>query len=65
MIDIFSKYASAVPVKSKESVDVIVGVMECIKHIGKKPKRFYSDHEKAFESSLFQEFCEKEDIKII
>ena len=31
----------------------------------KKPKIFYSDHEKAFESSLFQEFCEKEDIKII
>ena len=64
MIDIFSKYASAVPVKSKESVDVIVGVMECIKHIGKNLKYFTQIMKRLLNQVYFKNFVKKKILKL-
>ena len=34
-IDIFTKYATVVAIRSKRPDDYLAGVMECIKHMGK------------------------------
>ena len=55
MIDIFSKYATAIPIASKTPPDVIAGIMEGIVKMGGKPKMIYSDNEGALNSNLFKE----------
>ena len=65
MIDIFSKYAVAIPIASKETPDVIAGILEGFKKMGGKPKMIYSDNEGALGSNLFKEYCDDEKIKLI
>ena len=65
MIDIFSKYAVVIPIPSKETPDVIAGVMEGFVKMSGKPKMIYSDNEGALNSNLFKEFCDDEKIKLI
>ena len=65
MIDIFSKYATAIPIASKTPPDVIAGIMEGIVKMGGKPKMIYSDNEGALNSNLFKNYCESENIKSI
>ena len=65
MIDIFSKYAVVIPIASKETPDVIAGMMEGFQKMGGKPKCIYSDNEGALGSSLFDEFCENHKVKLI
>ena len=65
MIDIFSKYASVIPIASKETPDVLAGMMEGFQKMGGKPKSIYSDNEGALGSSLFDEFCESHKVKLI
>ena len=63
-IDVLSKYAVAVPIKSKLTPDVIAGTMEAIKKMGGKPKIIYADDEKAIASSEFKEYVEGEGIEL-
>ena len=65
MIDIFSKYAVCIPIASKETPDVLAGMMEGFQKMGGKPKFIYSDNEGALGSNLFDEFCEEHKIKLI
>ena len=65
MLDIFSKYASAIEIQSKETPDVIAGIMEGFVKMGKKPKRIYSDNEGAVKSNLFEEYCKENNIQLI
>jgi len=65
MIDIFSKYAVVIPIATKETPDVIAGMMEGFQKMGGKPKCIYSDNEGALGSSLFEEFCESHKVKLI
>lgn len=65
MIDIFSKYAVAVPIQSKETPDVVAGIMEGFTKMGGKPKMIYSDSEGALGSNLFKEYCDEHNIKLI
>ena len=65
MIDIFSKYAVVIPLESKETPDVIAGILEGFKKMGKKPKMIYTDGEGALRSNLFTEFCDEQKIKLI
>ena len=65
MIDIFSKYATAIPIASKTPPDVIAGIMEGIVKMGGKPKMIYSDNEGALNSNLFKNYCDSENIKSI
>ena len=44
MIDIFSKYAAVIPIASKETPDVLAGMMEGFQKMGSKPKCIYSDN---------------------
>ena len=47
MIDIFTKHAVVVPLKSKHGTDVLVGMFEAMTQIGKIPEIKYSDDERA------------------
>ena len=65
MIDIFSKYVVAVEIESKETPDVIAGVMEGINKFGHIPKIIYADQEKALDSKLFEEYAKDNNIRVI
>ena len=64
LIDIFSKYATVIPIKSKEAPDIIAGIMEGIQKMGGKPKMFYADEEPSLYSNPVMEYLEKEKIEI-
>ena len=64
MIDVLSKYAVVVPIKSKDAPDVIAGTMEALQKMGKKSKMIYTDDEGSIGGSLFKEFVEGEGIEL-
>ena len=63
-IDVLSKYAVVVPIKGKETTDVVAGVMEALQKMGAKPKMIYTDDEKAIASSDFKQYVEDEGIEL-
>ena len=64
LIDIFSKYATVIPIESKEAPDVLAGIMEGLQKMGNKPKMFYSDEEGSLYSKTIIEYLEKEKIEM-
>ena len=64
LIDIFSKYAAVIPIRSKEPPDVLAGIMEGLQKMGDKPKMFYSDEEGSLYSKTVIEYLEGEKIEI-
>ena len=64
LVDIFSKYAAVIPIKSKEPPDVLAGIMEGLHKMGDKPKMFYSDEEGSLYSKPIIEYLEGEKIEI-
>ena len=67
MIDIFSKYAVVIPLKGKTKENVLYGIMEGINKINKlkKPKMLYCDRDTTFTSNILDEWCKKENIKLV
>ena len=63
-IDVLSKYAVVVPIKSKETTDVVSGTMEALQKMGSKPKMIYTDDEKAIASSDFKQYVEDKGIEL-
>ena len=63
MIDIFSKFAVVVPIKSKQPPDLLAGIMEGINKMGKKPELVYSDEEGSLNSGVSKEYFDKEKIE--
>jgi len=63
-IDIFSKYATIVPIKSKQSSDFLAGLMECLTNMKHKPKFIYSDNEGSLNSKDVLGFLEKQKIDV-
>ena len=64
MIDVLSKYAVVVPIKSKEAPEVIAGTMEGMQKMGDAPEMFYTDDEGAIGGSLFKEFLDEKGIEL-
>ena len=64
MIDIFSKFALVIPIKSKQPPDLLAGIMEGINKMGKKPKMFYSDEEGSLYSKTIKEYLEQQKIEM-
>ena len=50
-IDIFTKYAVVVPIRSKQVLDFLAGLMECLNTMPKTPTFIYSDEEGALTSN--------------
>ena len=63
-IDVLSKFAVVVPIKSKETTDVVAGTMEALQKMGAKPKMIYTDDEKAIASSDFKQYVADEGIEL-
>ena len=63
-IDIFSKWMTVVPIKSKQPPDVLAGVMECIQKMGKKCEIIYTDEEGSFGSQVVLDYLKEEGIEL-
>ena len=64
-IDIFSKFATVVAIKSKQSSDFLAGLMECLTNMKKKPQFIYSDNEGSLNSKDVLGYLEKQKNGII
>ena len=64
-IDIFTKYATVVTLKSKKPDDFLAGLMECLKNMKGKPKSIFSDNEGSINSKDVLGYLEKEKIDVI
>ena len=62
-LDIFTKFATVVPIRSKKTDDYLAGFMECIKTMGKKPTFILSDDEPALNSKDVLVYLETEGIE--
>ena len=65
MIDIFSKYMTVVPLKSKQTADLLAGIKEAFQNMGRKPEVVYTDDEGALNSKEIQGYFKHENIKHI
>ena len=63
-IDVLSKYAVVVPIKTKNGEDVLQGAKEALRKMGTKPKIIYTDDERAIAGEDFQEYVESEGIEL-
>ena len=64
LIDIFSKYATVIPIASKQPPDVLAGIMEGIKKMDGKPKMIYSDEEGSLFSSVITDYLDEGKIEL-
>ena len=64
LIDVLSKFAVVVPIKSKDTPDVIEGTKEALKKMGEKPQLIYTDDERAIAGDEFNDFVEGEGIEL-
>ena len=63
-IDVFSKYAVVIPIKTKNGEDVLEATKEALGKMGKKPKIIYTDDERAIAGEDFKEYVEGEGIEL-
>ena len=47
MIDVFSKYATVIPLKERKAPDITAAILKGFKEIGKQPEVLYTDEEGA------------------
>ena len=64
LIDVFSKFASVVPIKSKEPPDFLDGLMQGLNQMGKNPELLYGDDEGSLNSHVVNEYLTKEKIEL-
>ena len=64
MIDVLSKYAVVVPIKSKSPTDVIAGTMEGLEKMKAKPKIIYADDEGSISGADFKQRVKDEGIEL-
>ena len=63
IVDIFSKYITVVPLKSKQTADLLQGIKDGFDNMGKKPEVIYSDDEGALNSKEIQSYFNKHNIQ--
>ena len=64
LIDVFTKYAVVVPIKSKEPPDFLAGLMQGLNQMDKYPRLLYSDDEGSLNSQVVNEYLTKEKIEL-
>lgn len=65
VIDVFSKYGWAYPLKDKSAKSIIHGFETLFKSTSRRPVRLFSDKGKEFINQTFQHFLKQNDIKYI
>ena len=64
-IDIFSKYAVVVAIKSKQEGDVAAGILECLNKMKNTPKIIYTDDEGALKTEAMQKYFNEKILAIL
>ena len=64
-IDIFSKYAVVVAIKSKQEGDVAAGILECLNKMKSTPKVIYTDDEGALKTEAMHKNLNEKNISHI
>lgn len=64
VIDLFSKYAYAVPLKSKSGSEIVNAFQHLFKTSGRQPKKLWTDAGKEFINSDFQSFLKQNHIQL-
>ena len=64
LIDVFTKYAVIVPIKSKDPPDYLAGLMEGLNKMNSKPELLYGDDEGSLNSHVVNEYLTKEKIEL-
>ena len=64
-IDIFTKYATAIPIKNKQPEELLNALTFAIDEMGGKPKTIYSDNEGSFHSKLLTEYFNNNNIRFL
>jgi hypothetical protein len=62
-IDIFSKYAPAIPIKNKQPEELLQALKFAIDDMGETPKTIYSDNEGSFHSKLFADYFKQDGLR--
>ena len=62
MIDIFTKFISITPIKSKSEGDVAAGLIECLHKMQKNPEIIYSDDETSLNTNAIQTYLKDNNI---
>jgi hypothetical protein len=62
-IDVFSKFATVVPMLDNKGGPAAAAIMECFTNMGKSPELLYTDGETSFDSFYMREFYTKKKIK--
>ena len=63
-VDVLSKYAVAIPLKSKDTDEIIEAMKEAIRRMGGKSKIIFSDDEGTLRGEVFREFVEGEGMEL-
>ena len=62
MLDIFTKFATVIPIKSKSEGDVASGMIQGFKEMGKTPKLLYTDDEASLSTDATQTYLRESNI---
>lgn len=65
MVDIFTKFTTAVLIKTKQIPDILEAIKEDIRKMGGKPETMYTDNEGAFVSNEIQKYFKDVNIRHI
>ena len=65
MVDIFSKFCSIIPIKSKTPDEILQAIKESFIKMEGKPSSIYSDDEGAFNSKVVQQYFKDNNIQSI
>ncbi|KAK3931265.1 Putative uncharacterized transposon-derived protein, partial [Frankliniella fusca] len=65
VIDVFSKFAWAVPIKDKSGPSIIKGFQTIFKTTDRRPTRLFSDKGKEYINKTFQKFLKENNITYI
>jgi len=64
IVDVFSRFAFAAPLKRKTAVDVFAALSYIVEVSGRKPKKLWVDEDKAFYNSLFKQWCQSNNVQM-
>ena len=64
LIDIFTRYSTVIPIKSKQPPDILAGVMEGMQKMKGKPEIVYSDEEGSLYNKTVEDYFKEEGIEL-
>ena len=64
VIDLFSRYASVIPLKKKKEKNIVEGFENILDDSNRKPNKIWADHGSEFYNNKFKKFLKENDIEM-